>query len=118
MRKFLIALACVVVLLVGGGALVMSPWFMEKSIEWTCGKPSPRCFVRLRPMGHVWSLKDNLPRAQIWYERAALGGDVPAMFQLGWFYEQDGCAGILPPPSSATIRRRSTSPWPIAREKR
>jgi hypothetical protein len=64
MRKFLIALACVVVLLVGGGALLMSPVFMEKSIEWTCGKPTPRCVVRMRAMGHVWSLKGNLPRAR------------------------------------------------------
>jgi Sel1 repeat len=91
LRKVLIAVAGVVVLVVGGAtALVTSPALAEKSIEWTCGTVTPRCVVRMRGMGHLWSLKENLPRARHWYALAAAAGDPPAMFHLGWFYEQAG----------------------------
>lgn len=91
MRKALIAVAGVVlVVLAGGYVFLTSPTLAEKSIEWTCGTVTPRCVVRMRGMGHVWSLKDDLPRAKRWYELAAAAGDPPAMFHLAWMYEQAG----------------------------
>jgi hypothetical protein len=90
-RKVLIAVAGVVILVVGAGvAFLTSPTLAEKGIEWTCGTVTPRCAVRMRAMGHVWSMKEDLPRARRWYALAAAAGDPPAMFHLGWMYEQDG----------------------------
>jgi len=90
-HKALIAIAGVVVVLGGAGvAFMTSPALTEKTIEWTCGTVTPRCAVRMRGMGHVWSMKENLPRARHWYALAAAAGDPPAMFHLGWMYEQDG----------------------------
>ncbi len=101
MRKVLTAIACAVVVIGGGGAaLLMSPTLAEKSIEWTCGTVTPRCAVRMRAMGNLWSGKGDLKRASLWYQQAAIAGDRAAMFHLAWIYEQAGRDEI-----QATLRR-------------
>lgn len=91
MRKVLIAVAGGVVAVLGGSyAFLTSPTLTEKSIEWTCGTVTPRCIVRMRAMGHVWSKVDDMPRAKRWYELAAAAGDPAAMFHLAWMFEQAG----------------------------
>ena len=86
--RILITTAALAVILVGLYAL--SPYFVELNIESGCpvSKPDPGCVRRMRAMGDAWSFKGNQARAQLWYERAAASGDVPAMFQLGWIYER------------------------------
>jgi len=84
-RKALIAIAGVVIVVVAAGAaLLTSPTLAKKGIEWTCGTVTPRCVVRMRGMGHVWFLKENLPRAKHWYALAAAAGEPAAMFHLAW----------------------------------
>ena len=91
-RTLKIAAAFVLLLVAAGTAMFTVPQISEKALEWTCSlkAPSESCVKRMRAMGHVWSLKNNLEKAKVWYTRAAEHGDVPAMFHLAWIYEQDG----------------------------
>lgn len=110
MRRVLIAIAGVVIVVIGGGvALLTWPPLAEKSIEWTCGQVTPRCIVRMRAMGHVWSQKDDLARAKRWYELAAVAGDPAAMFHLAWIYEEAGRADLKATISSIAAHRRAAS---------
>jgi TPR repeat protein len=49
----------------------------------------------MRAVGHVWSRKGNLAKAELWYARAAEHGDAASMFHLAWIYEQAGQADYL-----------------------
>jgi len=88
MRKIIILVVSIIIL--ASSIYVALPWMLEKKIEMECvlSKPSEACVVRMRAMGHMWSRRDNLPRARIWYGRAAEHGDAAAMFHLAWVYEQ------------------------------
>jgi hypothetical protein len=95
MRRILVAFAVLAVLSVAAvTAMLTVPQVVEKSIEWTCSltQPTGTCQVRMRAMGHVWSRKGDLARAELWYARAAEGGDAASMFHLAWVYEQAGQA--------------------------
>jgi hypothetical protein len=88
MRKLLAAAACLIA--VAFATYLASPWIIEKRLEWSCSlsEPTDLCLVRMRAMGHVWSLKDNFTRAKLWYGRAAEHGDAASMFHLGWVYQK------------------------------
>lgn len=97
MRRIWIAFAALVLLSAAAvTALLTVPQVIEKSIEWTCSftQPSDTCLVRMRAMGHVWSRKGDLARAEIWYRRAADHGDAVSMFHLAWIYEEAGQADV------------------------
>ncbi|HKW55619.1 MAG TPA: hypothetical protein VJO12_18160, partial [Stellaceae bacterium] len=87
LRKILVAVGVLAAVLAGLYAL--SPYLAEHGIESDCSltRPDAACTRRMRFMGDAWSFKGKPARAQLWYERAAAAGDLPAMFQLGWIYE-------------------------------
>lgn len=96
-RRILIALAAVAVMSSAIATVLFTvPEAIEKSIEWTCSltQPTDRCVVRMRAMGHVWSRKGDLARAETWYRRAADHGDAASMFHLAWIYEKAGQADL------------------------
>jgi hypothetical protein len=47
------------------------------------------CFYRMRELGHFYVESGERGRATEWYKMAASGGDVQAMFYLGWVYHSE-----------------------------
>ena len=73
------------------GIAVNFSWLIEKKLEFECSgasAASEACMDRMRAMGHVWSYKGDLARAQFWYAKSANAGDPKAMFHLAWVYEE------------------------------
>jgi hypothetical protein len=70
MRRILVAFTVLAVLSVVAVTTVLTvPQVVEKTIEWTCSlaQPTETCQVRMRVMGHLWSRKGDLARAELWY---------------------------------------------------
>jgi hypothetical protein len=113
MRRILVVCVVVAVMSVAAVTVLLNvPQIMEKSIEWTCSltHPTDSCLVRMRAMGHVWSRKGDLARAEFWYARAAEGGDAAAMFHLAWVYEKAGEADRRAAMSAAADAARAGVP--------
>ena len=100
MRKlFIISLGLVVILAGGGYLYFLSPLtalLLEARLERDCpqGGIRPDCISRMQAMGDVWSWFEDWPRAEVWYRRAAEQGNVVAMFQLGWIYQEYSKAAL------------------------
>lgn len=107
MHRILVPIAAFAVLSVAAVTAVLTvPQLSEISIAWTCSAnhPTEACLTRMRAMGHVWSRKSDLARAESWYARAAEHGDAASMFHLAWLYEEAGRAE-----SQAVIRSTSNA---------
>ena len=90
MRRVLIILGCCLSVALGAGAAILAfPEITEKIITWTCDdhRPSDRCLLRMRAMGHIWSRKKDLARAEYWYAKSASHGDIESFFHLGWIFQ-------------------------------
>jgi hypothetical protein len=74
--------------------LTTVPYLNEPVLRWTCPAPTPRCLVRMRSHGHLWSRWRRHDRAMDWYARGAEAGDRIAMFHLAWAAEQGAFADL------------------------
>ena len=75
-------------------AFAAFPQINEKLVEATCSMTAPDrgCRARMVALGHIWSGRDDLNRAAVWYRRGAETGDREAMFHLAWTHQQLGYA--------------------------
>lgn len=95
MRRLAAALVALVVVASAVIYGMSQPALMEKFVEWTCDRPTERCLVRMRALGHLWSRHQNLERAAHWYRQGADAGDPIAMFHLAWLLERNGVAETI-----------------------
>jgi hypothetical protein len=113
MRHLWKPLIAVIVLGTATTVGVYAAWLplLEFSVEQSCPPVAPdrSCLRRMRGLGDGWSLAGNLVRARPWYERAAAAGDVVAMFELGWMYEQVAHEQLI---QINAMRSQKRSPYP------
>jgi TPR repeat protein len=80
--KWLVAL-----LVLGGVLWFATPYLFGAFIDLTCTTPPDgTCQTRMRDLGHLWSARGDIAKAQGWYSFAAGGGDPASMFHLAWTY--------------------------------
>jgi hypothetical protein len=52
---------------IAGAIWGLMPWISETDFAPKCSEPTPRCLIKARAQGHLWSYRGNFERARSWY---------------------------------------------------